>query len=489
MRPALALVVLAGLAPVRALAGPPQAPEAASEPTAVEAPAEPASEGDAPESPEPSGPAPDHEVSSTPKPEPWLRRWAPRDNYIELGLAGGMWLVSNEHELFDPDIDRGISDTPGGAMVDWHPLRRVAPAIALRVGYYPLRFVGVEAEGTLLPTRMRNVDERALIYGFRGQVVAQLGNYALTPFVLVGGGLIGIRSGPEALGRDVDPALHFGGGLKLHLDRWVLRLDIRDVVSHRRGVDETFEAHHLELLLGASVMLGVREPKPRPDRRPTPLRDSDGDGLRDNVDQCPQEPENLDGYQDDDGCPEQDRDGDTFWDDQDSCPDEPGIAPDGCPVRDTDGDGLLDDVDACIDEPETDNGFEDGDGCPDQLPEALARFTGRITGITFEVNKATIHRDSLPTLDAAVQTLLEYPDVRIEIAGHTDSTGSREHNLELSRKRADAVASYLVGMGVGEHRIQTIGFGPDVPIDTNETKSGRANNRRIEFRILDAGEP
>ncbi|NJK32791.1 MAG: OmpA family protein [Deltaproteobacteria bacterium] len=250
------------------------------------------------------------------------------------------------------------------------------------------------------------------------------------------------------LGNDIDPSLHFGGGVKIYINRYVmLRLDLRDVVTHKQGVDNAFISHNLEALLGLSVTLG---------------REKDRDTRSD-------------------------RDGDGFYDDEDSCPDEAGVAPDGCPIRDSDGDGIDDPVDACVSEPETVNGFEDGDGCPDVLPEALVRFNGSIEGITFETGKATIRRESLPTLDAAVQTLLEYPDVRIEIAGHTDSKGKREDNLELSKARADSVASYLVGMGVEESRITTVGFGPDVPVDSNETKAGRAKNRRIEFRIVAGG--
>ena len=92
-------------------------------------------------------------------------------------------------------------------------------------------------------------------------------------------------------------------------------------------------------------------------------------------------------------------------------------------------------------------------------------------------------------LDQAVQILLQYPDVRIEIAGHTDNQGKPDHNMQLSKDRAESVKSYLVGMGVDETRIETVGFGPDKPIDSNETKDGRANNRRIEFRVLTGARP
>ncbi|MCA9686345.1 MAG: OmpA family protein, partial [Myxococcales bacterium] len=194
------------------------------------------------------------------------------------------------------------------------------------------------------------------------------------------------------------------------------------------------------------------------------------------------------GFEDEDGCPESDRDGDGFWDSQDACPDEAGVDPDGCPIRDSDGDGLLDDVDHCPNDPETDNGFEDEDGCPDELPTEVVRFTGSIQGITFENNEATIRRSSLPTLDEAVRVLTQYPSLHIEISGHTDSRGGYEHNMDLSQRRADSVRKYLVEHGVAEDRVRTVGHGPDKPVDSNDTKAGRANNRRIEFRVLTGAE-
>lgn len=400
--------------------------------------------------PSPSEPAPSEPRPSEPTRASWLRRWAPTNNYAELGLFGGLLRIDDRHELFDSRADRPD--------LGWLPLRRPNAALGARVGYYPLRFVGIEAEGTLVPAR---VDERdaALVYALRGHVVGQLGLWAVTPFVLVGGGLVGVRSPSDALGRDVDPALDFGGGVKVHLDRWIVRLDVRDVVTNQQGVDATFSSHNLELLLGVGVRLGRAREHDEPSEpalwEPEPGPDLIGD-----------------------------RDGDGFFDDRDACLEVPGVAPEGCPPPDRDGDGLLDEVDACDDQPETRNGFEDADGCPDALPEAIAKFNGKITGITFETGKATIRRSSLPVLDEAVRVLTEHPSVRIEIAGHTDDTGTPERNLELSRQRAASVASYLEGMGVAADRMTVVGHGQDRPIANNATKDGRAENRRIEFRIL-----
>jgi OOP family OmpA-OmpF porin len=182
------------------------------------------------------------------------------------------------------------------------------------------------------------------------------------------------------------------------------------------------------------------------------------------------------------GCPDGDQDG--FLDRADACPAVPGIAPDGC-LQDADGDGFLGAADHCPDVPETRNGFEDGDGCADELPQAVKNFMGVIAGIEFDTGRAAIRASSAIVLDKAVSVLTEYPSLRIEITGHTDSTGTREHNLELSQQRAEAVRERLIAHGVDPSRIQSKGAGPDVPLTTNDSHAGRQKNRRIEFRVLE----
>ena len=107
-----------------------------------------------------------------------------------------------------------------------------------------------------------------------------------------------------------------------------------------------------------------------------------------------------------------------------------------------------------------------------------------IRGIYFDLDRDTIKPRSRPVLDRAVAVFLEFPSVRVEISGHTDSTGSVAYNRELSRRRAESVKRYLVEHGIDTARIQTRGAGPDEPIDSNRSPAGRARNRRIEFQIL-----
>jgi OOP family OmpA-OmpF porin len=423
----------------------------------------------------------------------WIERWAPERTMVELGIYGGVLLPAPDHEWFEPDLDLPAQG--------FKQLNMVSPDVGLRLGFYPSRFVGLEAEGGVLPSTLRDasysklLSDPALLYTARGHLVLQIGLRSVTPFVLVGGGALGVASPRELLGNDIDPAVHFGGGLKFYLSRRVmLRVDVRDVVSYERGPENVWASHSPEFLLGLSGTFGRNKDKPLPKlpepkvAPPGPV-DSDGDGMLDDADTCPLAAETVNGHEDADGCPETDTDSDGFWDDQDICPNQAETVndykdQDGCPEADPDGDRFLDEQDICPSEAETPNGYKDEDGCPDEVPAEVQEFTGAIRGITFDVNQATIRRGSHETLDRAVQVLKDNPDIRIAITGHTDDVGTREHNVDLSMRSAEAVKLYLVEHGIDEDRITTEGLGPDKPVDTNETKVGRANNRRIEFEII-----
>jgi outer membrane protein OmpA-like peptidoglycan-associated protein len=406
---------------------------------------------------------------------PWIKRWAPENNTGEIGVFFGLLFPSSNTELFEPDRDLPRQGQKA--------FGSVAPDIGLRVGYYPIRFIGLEGEGAVMPTSVEG-GGRGTLWSVRGHLVAQLGLWSITPFVLVGGGMLAVNSSRSAVGSDVDQALHFGGGIKAYLNRWtMLRLDVRDVLTPRVGISSG-PTNNVELLLGLSITLGREKDRdvaqePEPEAPAAAPGDRDGDGFLDPDDKCP----DLPGVAPD-GCPPGDRDMDGFTDDVDACPDEAGVDPDGCPIRDKDGDGFTDDVDKCVDEPENVNGFEDDDGCPDEIPEEIKKFEGTLKGIYFDVSKATVKSKSRSVLDGAASTLNKYPKIRVEISGHTDSTGSRDYNMTLSKDRADAVRAFLVNKGVEESRIETRGAGPDEPIDSNKTRAGRSQNRRIEFRIL-----
>ena len=230
-----------------------------------------------------------------------------------------------------------------------------------------------------------------------------------------------------------------------------------------------------------SVDSCVKVPGVAPDGCPAPAGpvDTDGDGFMDPDDSCVTDPGTAP-----DGCP--DSDGDGFKDPVDKCPQVAGVAPDGCPPPDKDGDGILDPNDQCIDVPETKNGYKDKDGCADEVPKAVAKFAGVIKGIYFDVDKDTIKPNSKTTLDAAVKVLKEFDDVHVEISGHTDSDGNREHNVDLSRRRADSVKKYLVDKGIAEGTVPANGPLPKM-MGVQKGKTTKVTNLLVEGATVTVG--
>jgi outer membrane protein OmpA-like peptidoglycan-associated protein len=209
--------------------------------------------------------------------------------------------------------------------------------------------------------------------------------------------------------------------------------------------------------------------------------DADADAVPDGLDQCPNTPSGA--RVDSTGCPT-DGDKDGVPDGLDKCPGTPaGIEVDsaGCQrSKDTDGDGVDDTRDKC---PSTAAGTRvDAAGCPILFTEARTPVVLR--GVTFQSGRSALNPDSYTVLDIVAASLVANPDIRIEIAGHTDNTGSAAVNTRLSQARADAVRAYLASKGVGPERMVAKGYGPTVPVATNTTPAGRAQNRRVELRQL-----
>jgi len=212
--------------------------------------------------------------------------------------------------------------------------------------------------------------------------------------------------------------------------------------------------------------------------------DRDGDGIPDDVDQCPDVAEDKDGFEDVDGCPDYDNDQDGIYDAQDQCPDSPedfdGFEDtDGCPDLDNDKDGIPDSRDACPNNPEVVNGYKDDDGCPDERPQEIKQ-TLILKGVNFKTASAELLEESYYVLEHVYNSLEAYPNVKIEIGGHTDDQGSDSYNMALSYDRAKSVMAYLVMRGISSDRIVARGYGETKPIASNATPEGRAKNRRVE---------
>ncbi len=238
-------------------------------------------------------------------------------------------------------------------------------------------------------------------------------------------------------------------------------------------------------------------PEPDPVRERTPDgNDRDGDGIRDDLDRCPDDPEDFDQFEDGDGCPELDNDRDQILDVDDLCPlvpeDFDGFDDqDGCPDGDNDRDRIADQDDRCPNEPETYNNVDDGDGCPERADDprvVVVQRKGKIVPlkpINFEYDKDVIKRDSYYILDAVVAALQGTSAIQLlEVAGHTDQQGDDAYNLDLSIRRAAAVRRYLVEKGVDPDRLESQGYGETDLKDPRNTQAAYAKNRRVEFVIL-----
>jgi OOP family OmpA-OmpF porin len=207
--------------------------------------------------------------------------------------------------------------------------------------------------------------------------------------------------------------------------------------------------------------------------------DSDGDGVPDYLDKCPGTPKGV--AVDATGCPI-DSDGDGVPDYLDKCPGTPkGAAVDatGCPI-DSDGDGVPDYLDKC---PGTPKGVPvDATGCPIEGIEVMGDEWMVRGKVLFALNKVTIRPEAAEVLLKVAGFLKKNPQYLVEIQGNTDNTGQMAWNMQLSKKRADAVKAYLVSNGVAGGRLTTKAFGPNEPIAPNNTAEGRAKNRRVDFK-------
>jgi OOP family OmpA-OmpF porin len=443
---------------------------------------------------------------------------------VEIGGTAGVHVFSSTNEL-------GVDDVKNADSI------RNSSLFGLRLGAFFGPMFGVEGEVGVIPSEARKTVFDVWTLTYRAQVVAQFRaddpTNRLIPFVLVGGGAFTIvdNGGDKnnaQIAKDTDLTLYAGIGAKYRVDNgWGLRADVRLLFppsSKDNGFTEDFEA-----LLSIYKEFGRPAPaaaKPvdndpdkdgivgAADKCPNeaedkdgfqdedgcPDPDNDGDGILDAADKCPNEAEDKDGFQDEDGCPDPDNDGDGIPDAADKCPNEPedkdGFQDDdGCPDPDNDNDGVPDALDKCPNEPETKNGYQDEDGCPDEIPVKLKQFTGVIQGINFKLGDAALQTSSNTTLDRAIAVVKEFPDLKLEIQGHTDDqpvrTGGKfPDNLALSQARADSVKAYFVSKGIDAARLTAKGYGDTVPVEDPKGLTGdkldnaRTKNRRVEFKLI-----
>jgi outer membrane protein OmpA-like peptidoglycan-associated protein len=399
-----------------------------------------------------------------------------------------------------------------------------------RLSYHFHRWFAIEAAGGFTPTTLDpNGDDIDFFHAAGDLMLTPFAGRYGGPYLFGGGGTAQVK--PSSGGSETNGALEVGGGIRFWLTDMVgLRLESRQIYFEKDGA----KINNLVFGAGLTLALGARP------------RDTDGDGVPDTKDRCPDTPKGA--TVDASGCPK-DSDGDQVWDGIDQCADTPkGATVDarGCP-SDADGDGVYDGIDQCADTPKgatvdakgctsdsdadgvldgldqcegTPSGCQvdekgcpkdaDGDGvcdgrdqCTDTGPglkvdekgcpiEVLEKETElldtgmiRLENVNFETGKSEIKPESHAVLDVVGQVLSKWPELKIEIGGHTDSRGSAGFNQRLSEARADAVRSYLAqkfpDLKVGQFSVR--GYGESRPVVPNTNPDNMARNRRVEFVV------
>jgi OOP family OmpA-OmpF porin len=438
----------------------------------------------------------------------------PVGSHFEITPLGGA-------TLFDGDLHVG-----------GYPLQD-APYLGGRLGYQIHPLFAIEAAGGFTPTHESDPSPtKPSVNFYHGS-----GNLVFTPWSgLFGGPFLFAGGGTSRIEGKNKGGIEVGGGLRYWVtDRIGLRLETRQIYyKFEEPGSGSHKINHVIVGAGLVFALGAKardtDHDGVPDRKDmcpeTPIgatvdaqgcpKDSDGDGVLDGLDQCANTPHGCtvdkngcpldadgdgvcDGLDqcadtpkgatvDAQGCPH-DSDGDGVWDGLDQCPDTPkGATVDaqGCP-HDSDGDGVWDGLDQC---PGTGAGLRvDAHGCPIEVIEKETELldTGmiRLQNVHFESGKAELQPDSYAALDVVGQVLKSWPELQIEIGGHTDSRGSEAANQRLSEARAKAVLDYLTGKfpELKPEQFKVRGYGESRPVVPNNNELNMAKNRRVEFVV------
>ena len=302
-------------------------------------------------------------------------------------------------------------------------------------------------------------------------------NGRIHPFVLVGGGApLALSSARKTFDSGVSGDGYVGGGFRFDTGKgFAMRLDAR--LAFVPGVQASTGDNKLgyegDINLGFELPIGG---PPGPAAKhvevaASPTADRDGDGIPDALDKCPDRPEDKDGFEDQDGCPD----------------------------IDDDHDGVLDIADKCPKEPETYNGFEDEDGCPDTVPADVAALKGTIEGLLYAEGETAVRDSALPTIKKIAKVMADHPGIRIVVVGHTDKEEAKAFatppadgqpapdlatlSTELAHARAEAVRQALVAAGVKQERVIVEGVGAEEPVADDATARGRLANRRVELKL------
>ncbi len=371
-------------------------------------------------------------------------------------------------------VDYFGSHTGLGNSVDAEQIPLTSPMLGARLTYLAFPRVGRFAFGGELELgftpawtgygfESRRMSYFSPVLAWRGSLLTRLLDLrAIQPHFVLGAGGESVRSQSPYMAKETDPVVYWGLGATFPvLDRWQVRFDARHGIMPARGggVTSTFEAQ-----LGIGIAFGLARSASSSSRRLEVSevaagvdKDSDGDGIPDRLDKCPNVAETVNGVEDADGCPEPDPDGDGIVGAADRCPDQPEDFDhfqdeDGCPDPDNDGDGIPDDKDACPNEAETFNLFEDEDGCPDQVPDQITSAFAAAKQMEFASGRARITPAAQHALDAVLGVLRDRASLHVVVIGHP----AKDKDADLAKKRAEAVKWYLVDQGVAQDQIATV---------------------------------
>lgn len=398
--------------------------------------------------------------------------------------AGTRWYISGLGSYVDDDEDRNADDgLTGGQLALGIPFRR-AWQIELFALYNEFNADGFDNDQEQTGLGV------GVIRWFRPDTM-------LSPYVGVAAGY----SDTELDAGSGESALMTSGALGVLLSFGDTGFGWRSEARYRR-VLEDFALSDVYLSSGLQWSFGAAR---QADTGQRVRNDSDGDGVADAYDLCPDSPPSV---VDARGCPEADNDRDGVVNRLDRCPRTPNNIPvnsRGCPA-DSDRDGVIDALDACrgtaweavVDErgcPQVQD--SDGDGVNDDADRCAGTPAGRsvdaagcpiperitLEGVSFPVNSSQLAAASRAALNDVAAVLLSRPGLEAEVAGHTDAQGDAAYNLWLSERRAESVRQYLISQGVPAERLSARGYGETEPLADNATAAGRRQNRRVELRL------
>lgn len=404
------------------------------------------------------------------------------------------------------DFSNQVKDLLGNS--DWNFLPSISRITAEK---YLDKGFSLQFAGSLnkISTEIAKDDSDALYYSLGANVKYDLNKLVgetgwFDPFVYLGGNFVSFDSNSEGM-------LNVGVGFNAWFNDAI-------GVTFQTGTNKNFTDEvrsHYQSSLGVVVKFGGKDtdgdgiydkydqcPEVAGLKEFNGCPDSDGDGIKDSDDACPE----VAGLASMNGCP--DTDGDGIADKDDMCPNEKGtkankgcadtdgdgvvdkddkcstvagpVANGGCPWPDADGDGVLDKDDKCPNEA----GTGSNSGCPEVISQAAEALLQELPKfILFNTGKSTFKAGVTEKLDAIVDVMNTNPNANFVIEGHTDSTGSANVNSRISKARAMAVRDYLVKKGIATTRLDAQGFGEGQPIASNDTAEGREQNRRVVVKV------